>query len=622
MSQPDSITIPEAGPKQPTAMAQAINASIKALLNSHLGAAAPAYAEAGTFFVKNDANPWGWWFYDGAQWIKLGDIDPTKHTFQVAFRGVEPSINVASSATTDLGSTAITSASVSIQGTTQISSFGFGPNLVRFIQFAGSLTLKNSANLLLPGNADIVTQAGDTALALSDRAGKWRVYHYQRADGRALVSGPKIMKVSADKALTIADSGTIVRFEGASPATLTLPDNATAKQPLEFPIVKATDADLRVKVAAGNFLYTADGTISSTGEFVMRGKSSVVVMASDWDFYVFGDMDTNSGSAPRALSVNANTTLKPSDRGTFLQFTGSSSISALLPSPAGLRGIFYVWNNTSVSQTLGINGAGTFYWPNGSGTTYQLRPGERFLVLSDTFNYIVVTTGGAQNVARTVYTTSATWTNPTANGASPDAEATIVGWGGGGGGGGVSSTWGGGGGGGGCSDPLVMRLGDLPASVPIVIGAGGDPGNPGGDTTFGDYLTAKGGSAGNSGALNSGAAGGAGGGSGRYASDGGAGATTSLSGRSSERGGGGGGGGGNNFQNGGGSSVWGGGGGAGVNTSTGGTAGTSTFGGAGGTAGASPTPGAARGGGGGGRYGGWVPTAGGRGELWITIKGA
>lgn len=60
------------------------------------------------------------------------------------------------------------------------------------MRFAGRVRLVHDADALaLPTRADIVTAADDTCLALSDAAGRWRVWHYQRADGTPLAAGTR-----------------------------------------------------------------------------------------------------------------------------------------------------------------------------------------------------------------------------------------------------------------------------------------------------------------------------------------------------------------------------------------------------------------------------------------------
>lgn len=86
------------------------------------------------------------------------------------------------------------------------------------------------------------------------------------------------------------------------------------------------------------------------------------------------------------------------------------------------------------------------------------------------------------------FTASGTWTKPA--GLDPDTMVTIEAWGGGGGSNGNRC------GGGAAYAPRRIRLGDLPSSVAVTIGAGGVGGGSatdGGDTTFGSILTAYGG---------------------------------------------------------------------------------------------------------------------------------
>src|SRR5216684_1378988 len=74
-----------------------------------------------------------------------------------------------------------------ISDTTTITAFDtIQSGTERTLEFQGSLTLtNNSTSLILPGNANIVTQAGDTAIVRSEGTGNWRCISYQRAN-----SGP------------------------------------------------------------------------------------------------------------------------------------------------------------------------------------------------------------------------------------------------------------------------------------------------------------------------------------------------------------------------------------------------------------------------------------------------
>jgi len=91
---------------------------------------------------------------------------------------------IASATTTDLGT--LPAHTGLITGTTTITSFGSSASLLApyyLVRFSGSLTLTNSASLTLPGNANIVTQAGDAALAQYLGSGSWKITAYFPATG-------------------------------------------------------------------------------------------------------------------------------------------------------------------------------------------------------------------------------------------------------------------------------------------------------------------------------------------------------------------------------------------------------------------------------------------------------
>lgn len=86
---------------------------------------------------------------------------------------------VASAATCDIGTVAYNN--VNITGTTNISGFGASASVnqpIYFIEFADALTLQHGAGLILPGNVDITTAAGDTCIAEYLGSGNWKVRQY------------------------------------------------------------------------------------------------------------------------------------------------------------------------------------------------------------------------------------------------------------------------------------------------------------------------------------------------------------------------------------------------------------------------------------------------------------
>ncbi len=113
---------------------------------------------------------------DGSTWFDGFDINRADGS--VDFLASEATI--ASAATTDLG--AAPSLKVSVTGTTAITSFGAAAHALRFVRFAGALTLThNATSLILLGGASRVTAAGDVGIYTSDAGGNWRERSFVRA---------------------------------------------------------------------------------------------------------------------------------------------------------------------------------------------------------------------------------------------------------------------------------------------------------------------------------------------------------------------------------------------------------------------------------------------------------
>lgn len=95
--------------------------------------------------------------------------------------------DIASAATTDIG--AATGRFVHITGTATITSLGSKTaGVVRILTFDGALILThNASTLILPGAANILTAAGDTAVFVSEGGG-WRCVSYTKASGSAITT--------------------------------------------------------------------------------------------------------------------------------------------------------------------------------------------------------------------------------------------------------------------------------------------------------------------------------------------------------------------------------------------------------------------------------------------------
>lgn len=104
--------------------------------------------------------------------------------------GFGAATNIASAALTDVGT--LPSHFANITGTSTITSFGSSASLdapLYLVKFASTATLTQSANLLLPMNANMVTVAQDHAWAEYLGSGAWRLFGYVGADGSIYSSG-------------------------------------------------------------------------------------------------------------------------------------------------------------------------------------------------------------------------------------------------------------------------------------------------------------------------------------------------------------------------------------------------------------------------------------------------
>ena len=128
-------------------------------------------------------------------------------------------LSIASAATTDLG--LIRTRRPSVTGVAAITSFGSTADTAQplyFVTFTGAATLThNAVSLILPGGRNIVTAAGDLAIALYLGGGNWRVLAYLPASGIAIfpniVGGYRALKVLVASASTVTTTADAISLE-------------------------------------------------------------------------------------------------------------------------------------------------------------------------------------------------------------------------------------------------------------------------------------------------------------------------------------------------------------------------------------------------------------------------
>lgn len=189
-------------------------------------------------------------------------------------------IAVASATTCDIG--AVRGSVIEISGTTTITSLGSSKNRKRSVRFSGALTLThNGTSLILPGAANIVTVAGDTADFVSDNSGNWRCLRYNRGtlvpiDGAAWTNTTPTVTASTPGFTSVSCSmyhkqiGKTVFWY----ATVIITTIGTAAGRMIVPL-PVGDARARSGVVAG-WNETGNFTVGGIVEFDAGGKASVV----------------------------------------------------------------------------------------------------------------------------------------------------------------------------------------------------------------------------------------------------------------------------------------------------------------------------------------------------------
>lgn len=188
-------------------------------------------------------------------------LSMTGHRGARGFGGSSGVETVASAATVDLS---VTSGDlVDISGNTGITTIVLPNGMERTVRFAAALTLTNSATLVLPGNADITTAAGDEMVIRGYPSSVVQVVSYQRASGFPI------------KEFTNTRSANI-----ASAATLNL-DSATGG----LVDVTGTTGITSITLADGQervLRFTGALTLTNGANLVLPGGQNITTAAGDY----------------------------------------------------------------------------------------------------------------------------------------------------------------------------------------------------------------------------------------------------------------------------------------------------------------------------------------------------
>lgn len=151
---------------------------------------------------------------------------------------------------------------ISISGTTTITAFDSASfaGQAREIKFLGILTLTNSVNLILPGNANITTAAGDTCYAIYEGASVTRIENYTKANGTPVISLPAVQVRQSILAGPVDTSGFSTLFASTATGLAITSQNVTSLAPLIVSgangVTLFGDADL-VGISTINLTWTS-----------------------------------------------------------------------------------------------------------------------------------------------------------------------------------------------------------------------------------------------------------------------------------------------------------------------------------------------------------------------------
>lgn len=371
---------------------------------------------------------------------------------------------IPSAATTDLGSAS--GHNVQITGSTTISSFGTSAQVVAPIyvgRFSGSLTLTNSASLILPGGNNITTSNGDAFFAEYLGSGVWKVLVYQYAAATSATSAVKasdtarqsttILTTDPDLSITLLtgqysyelfmlfdsvaagagfkfqSTGTAVDSRGSSPADATGLVNAAAYGPKLESFV------------GGTISYATVGTGSNSNGVLYKG-SLLVTTPGTFGVQWAQVASTASNTTLRAGSyLTANLLAqKTSSTGVMHIYTTPGTANETIP--AGVSTVVIeVWGGSAGGGNGVTGGGGTFTGGGGGGAAGYSRTSISVSGHSgQTMQYTVGaagTTNGSGGLSQVVSGTF-TLTTMTANGGTAGGIAS-AGIGGTGGPGGTAS---------------------------------------------------------------------------------------------------------------------------------------------------------------------------------------
>lgn len=292
--------------------------------------------------------------------------------------------NVAAATTTNI--LGVPNAQINITGAATISSFGTTINRIQFVTFAGINTLTyNATTLKLPGQANIVTAAGDTAVVVSDASGNATIVSYSRAVSPVPSATPAPVMPSGHLSLT---TGTPFMAANVTAATSVfwVPFGGTT-----YPSYNGTIWTSRT--LAAQLTLALDNNSGHTG-YQQSGKN--------FDLFLYNDAGTDRlVSGPAWTSDTARASAISLLNGVY---TNTSSMTAKFDTTTSTLTV--AANQGTYVGTIRASADGQTVWnPN---PACAAGGGNAQLYLWNLYNSVTVAAASCDNTDSWVYST-ATW---------------------------------------------------------------------------------------------------------------------------------------------------------------------------------------------------------------------
>lgn len=271
-----------------------------------------------------------------------------------------PPATIASGSTVAIG--AATSNLITISGTTTITAFdSIAAGAERKLTFSGALTLThNGTSLILPGAANVTTEAGDTATFVSLGSGNWRCVDYQRASGEPLLGGKIIRDArTANTQLAASDKGKSIEYTTGG-FTQTLAACSSLGVGWFVYVVNSSTGDVTFDP---NGSETIGGVNAATTAVLKPGQSAILI--TDGTNLYFAGAPTSFRNMEIFIS-GGTFTPKPGVSRYYIKAVGGGGGGSYGGGAAG--GYAEGWADITSPQTITIGGGGAPTNPGGTTT--------------------------------------------------------------------------------------------------------------------------------------------------------------------------------------------------------------------------------------------------------------